>query len=135
MLAEGFFLPGAQPRQNGQSQHGQGDVPIPALPVPDFVMIQSALAFGHLESAFDGPALSGDGHQGLQTALLLAGIREIEGVLGLGFQTAPRQQRMLPSLTLRPGYQGPIVEPFALGAVACDSMKRSASNRSRASSE
>lgn len=46
----------AQHRQNGRSQHGQGVVPIPALPVPYFVMIPPALAFGHLESTFGVPA-------------------------------------------------------------------------------
>ena len=101
LLAGRFFLLSTQHGQHGQGEHGQSNVSIPALPMTDFVMIQSAFPFGHLESALDGRALSGYGHQGFQSALLLARIGEIEGVLGLGLQAAPYQQRMLPSLTLR----------------------------------
>jgi hypothetical protein len=58
LLERSFFLPGTKYGQYCQGQHGQSDMPIPALPVPDFVVVQPTLAFGHLESDFNGPALS-----------------------------------------------------------------------------
>src|SRR3954451_4461986 len=47
-------------RETGQRQHGQGDVPVPAVPGPDFVIRQADLLLGNLEALLDGPTPSGD---------------------------------------------------------------------------
>ena len=44
--------------QHGQQRirpHRQGDVPIPARPTPDLILIQPDLPFGLLKALFDGP--------------------------------------------------------------------------------
>jgi len=65
-----FFLPGAQHGQHSQSRHGEGDMPVPSPPVPDFIVVRAAFAFSHLESDFDGPTPSRHGHQCLRSAFL-----------------------------------------------------------------
>ncbi len=66
---KGFFLPRTQYGQHGHGHHGESNMPVPALPVPDFVVIQPAFAFGHLESDFERtrsgkPMVDGSGQAG-----------------------------------------------------------------------
>src|SRR5271157_1005630 len=61
-----FFATRTQHRQDRMGQYGQGDVPVPTLPVANLVMIQSALALGGLKGLLDLPALSSHTGQGWQ---------------------------------------------------------------------
>ena len=97
-------------------QHGQSDVPIPALPVADFVVIQSALALGGLEGLFNLPALSGDTHEGLQRGLLRGRLETIVGMLGFFFDAASHQQPVIPAILLPARNHGPVVQPFPFAA-------------------
>ena len=36
-------------------QHGQGDMPVPALPFPHFILVQPYLPLGLLKALLDGP--------------------------------------------------------------------------------
>src|SRR5690348_18459610 len=44
--------------QIGMGEHRQSDMPVPARPTADFVLIQAALALGSFEAFFHRPALS-----------------------------------------------------------------------------
>src|SRR5712691_10346602 len=46
-------------REEGQGEHGQGDVPVPGVIEADLVVVQSCLAFRCLGRFLDGPAHSG----------------------------------------------------------------------------
>lgn len=54
-------------------EHGQSHVPIPALPVADFVVVKPTLPLRGLEGLFNLPALSGDTHEGFQRGPLCEG--------------------------------------------------------------
>ena len=82
---------GAQDGQHYLGHHGQGDVPIPALPVADFVVVQPAFALGRLECNLDFPAPPGHLGQSPQTGLGSRRIGEVVGKLGLLFAAAPRR--------------------------------------------
>ena len=43
-------------RQEGQRQHRQGDVPVPAMPAAHLVAVQPDLLLGRLEALLDRPA-------------------------------------------------------------------------------
>ena len=43
-------------RQEGERQHRQGDVPVPAVPAADLVAVQPDLLLGRLEALLDRPA-------------------------------------------------------------------------------
>jgi len=53
-------------RQEGQRQHRQSDVPVPAMPAAHLVAVQPDLLFGRLEALLDRPAPAGDPGQCLQ---------------------------------------------------------------------
>jgi hypothetical protein len=44
-------------RQEGQRQHRQGDVPVPAVPTPNFVVSQADFLLGRFEALFNLPSL------------------------------------------------------------------------------
>lgn len=46
--------------QEGQGEHGEGDVPVPRCSVPDLIVVESDLALGGLETLLDAPADTGD---------------------------------------------------------------------------
>ncbi len=100
-------------------QHGQSNVPIPALPVADFVVVKPALALGGLEGLFNLPALSGHAHEGFQRGLGRGRIEAIVGMLGLFFDTAPHQQPVVPAILLPARNHGPAVQPFTFAARSC----------------
>ncbi|GGV71430.1 hypothetical protein GCM10010277_83310 [Streptomyces longisporoflavus] len=54
---------GGEGGQEGQSKHGEGDVPVPGGPVADLVMVETDLALGCLEALLDAPADTGDADQ------------------------------------------------------------------------
>ena len=49
--------------QIGVGQHRQGDVPVPAVPPPHLVLVQSHLPLGLLKTLLYGPAPPGHSHQ------------------------------------------------------------------------
>ena len=53
-------------RQEGERQHRQGDVPVPAMPAAHLVAVQPDLLLGRLEALLDRPAPTGDPGQRLQ---------------------------------------------------------------------
>ena len=61
------FLP--DHHQAGMGQHGQGDVLVPALPFPHFILVQPNLPFGLLKALLDGPP--GSRHPHLVNSKLL----------------------------------------------------------------
>jgi hypothetical protein len=94
-------------------------------------MIQYALAFGHLEGVFDDSVLSDDGHQGLQTALPLTGISEIEGVFGFDFRIASHHATLhAPSGRLGRLHPGRVPQSVAVSIPDCED-KHAGSRRAR----
>jgi hypothetical protein len=51
---------GSDDGQVGVSQHDQGDVPIPTVPLPHFIFVETDLTFRRLETFLDRPADHGD---------------------------------------------------------------------------
>src|SRR5271166_3075400 len=78
-------------------QHGQRDVPIPALPVAHFVVVPPAFAFSCLKGLLDQPALSSHSDQRCKRVFPGGSVTEIVGVLGLFFDTASHEQPSAPS--------------------------------------
>src|SRR3954454_15443818 len=54
-----------QDGEQGQREHDQGDVAVPAGPAANLVVIQTELALAGLEQLLDAPAGSGDAHEGV----------------------------------------------------------------------
>jgi hypothetical protein len=52
--------------QEGQGQHGEGDVSVPGGPGADLILVEPDLALGRLEAGLDGPPGSGNAHQGAE---------------------------------------------------------------------
>ena len=111
-----FFSSRTQHGQGGMSQHGQCDMPIPPLPVANFIVIQSAFALGSLKTLLDLPALSGHSDQSFKRVSAGGSVTQIVSVLRLLFDTAPHQKRSHPPILLREPHPRPVVEPFALAA-------------------
>jgi hypothetical protein len=44
-------------------EHGQGDVPVPAGPLPDLVVVEAGFALAGLEGLLDRPPGAGNTHQ------------------------------------------------------------------------
>src|SRR5664280_84116 len=97
-------------------QHGQRDVPIPALPVAHFVVVQPAFAFSCLKALFDQPALSSHSDQRCKRVFPGGRVTQIVSALWLLFDAAPHQKRPSPTILFRQLQQRPIIEPFALAA-------------------
>ena len=57
--------PAADHGQDGEGQHHQRDMPMPAMPGAGLVVRQAQLGLGGLERVLDRPAPPLDGHQGL----------------------------------------------------------------------
>src|ERR1035437_8002886 len=73
-------------------QHGQRDVPIPALPVAPFVGVQPAFAFSCLQAWFDQPALSSHSDQRFKRVFPDGSVTQIVSALWLLFEAAPHQK-------------------------------------------
>src|ERR1035437_2895185 len=97
-------------------QHGQRDVPIPALPVAPFVGVQPAFAFSCLQAWFDQPALSSHSDQRCKRVFPDGSVTQIVSALWLLFEAAPHQKCPSPTIVFRQLQQRPIIEPFALAA-------------------
>ncbi len=100
------------------SQHGQRDMPIPALSVAHLVVIQSAFTFSRLKGLPDQPALSGHSDQSFNRVFTAGGVTQIVSALWLLFDAAPYQKRPRPTILFRQWHQRPFVEPFALATEA-----------------
>ena len=100
-------------------QHGQGDVPVPAGPGADLVLVQPDLALGGLEAGLDRPARPGHPHQRGEVRAL-GRQRQVEGQLVRLVELAPDQQALRPAGrgAAAVGQEGPVVEPRPLGALA-----------------
>ena len=109
-----FFFACAQHRQHCMGQHGQRDVPIPALPVAHFVVVQPAFAFSCLKGLFDQPALSSHSDQRFQRVFPDGSVTQIVSALWLLFDAAPHQKRPRPAILFRQLHQRPVIERFAL---------------------
>src|ERR1035438_10621832 len=79
-------------------QHGQRDMPIPALPVAHLVVIQSAFAFSRLKGLLDQPALAGHSDQGFNGVFTAGGVTQIVSALWILFDAAPYQKRPRPTI-------------------------------------
>lgn len=49
--------------EEGQGEHGEGDVSVPGRPGADLVLVQPDLSFSGLKAGLDGPPGSRDAHQ------------------------------------------------------------------------
>lgn len=96
---------GSRGGENGQGEHGQGDVPVPGGPVADLAVVQAYLAFRRLETRFDAPPDAGDPDQ-LGRGHLLWGPAEVEGELAGGGVAADQQ---VPEAAGVGGDPGPVV--------------------------
>src|SRR5664279_2215929 len=94
-------------------QHGQRDVPIPALPVAHFVGVQPAFALGSLKALLDQPALSSHSDQRCKRVFPGGSVTQIVSALWLLFEAAPHQKRPRPTILFRPLQQRPIIEPVS----------------------
>ena len=83
--------PDAEPPPEMPGQHGQGDVPAPAVPLAHFILVQPYLAFGLLKAFLDGPAGASYPHQFLQGGSFEAKAHVIGQLPWLG-DAAPGQQ-------------------------------------------
>ena len=99
-------------------QHSQSDVPVPAPPVADLVVIQSTLALGGLKSLLNLPALAGDSRQRFECGLVRERVEPVVGMPGLLFDAAPHQQSVAPAILLTESNHRPVVEPFSFAARA-----------------
>src|ERR1017187_4216915 len=99
-------------------QHGQRDMPIPALPVAYLVVIQSAFTLRGFEGLLYLPALSGHSDQSFNRVVAVGGMTQIVGAFWLLFDAAPHQKRPRPTILFRQWHKRPVVEPFALAAEA-----------------
>jgi hypothetical protein len=88
--------------EEAQREHGQRDVPVPAVPGTDFVIGEADLLLGHLEAFLNGPASTGDLREGSQGGPVRAENDVIGEILRI-LATAPDQQPMLPRRLLQPG--------------------------------
>src|ERR1035437_242449 len=79
-------------------QHGQRDVPIPALPVAHFVVVQPAFALSCLQGWFDQPALSSHSDQRCKRVFPGGSVTQIVSALWLLFDAAPHQKRPRPTI-------------------------------------
>lgn len=118
MRVGSFFSTRSQRGQHCMSQHGQRDMPIPALSVAHLVVIQSAFTFSRLKGLLDQPALSGHSDQSFNRVFTAGGVTQIVSALWLLFDAAPYQKRPRPTILFRQWHQRPFVEPFALAIEA-----------------
>ena len=75
--------------------HRQGDVPLPARPTPDLILIQPDLPFGFLKALFNGPPATDHLDRGRQGGRL-RGTHDIRGALGRVAETATDQEPPTP---------------------------------------
>jgi len=54
----------ADRRHHGESEHDEGDMAVPAVPGPAFVVIEPEFVLGGLEGVLNGPAMALDPDQG-----------------------------------------------------------------------
>ena len=94
-------------------------MPVPALPVADFIVVQSALALRCLEALLDLPALPSYADKGLQRGFRGGRIEPIVRVFGLWFDAAPNQQPVAPAILFPTPDRSPVVQPFAFAARTC----------------
>src|SRR4051812_23888867 len=57
----------ADGRHHGKGQHDKRDVPMPAVPGPGLVVVETEFVFGRLEAVLEGPAPALDRHQGFNS--------------------------------------------------------------------
>ncbi len=88
-------------------QQRQRDVAVPALPAPDLVLVQSAIACGCLEAALDLPAPARHLGQHLSRRLAAWGIHHVIGQLPLLVQATSNQEVMPEATLLRRHLQPP----------------------------
>ena len=50
-------------RHHGESEHDEGDMAVPAVPGPGFVMVEPEFIFGSFEGVLNGPAMALDPDQ------------------------------------------------------------------------
>src|SRR3954454_14197311 len=104
-------------RQEGQGQHGQGDVPVPAMPTPDLAVIEADFLLGGFETFFNAPALTGNQGQGLQAGVGGTDHDIVRQLFRFG-DLPTHQQPLVPRLLLlaeQPPAR-PIVPPLAFAA-------------------
>jgi hypothetical protein len=105
--------------QRGQGQGGQGDVPVPARPAADFVVVEPRLPLGELDRVLDGPARPGRPDD-LRERGAEGRLDEVVGDLGRAVRVAAGEQGVDPALPQGGAQQDkrPVVEAGALGALA-----------------
>jgi hypothetical protein len=116
----GWFCIELEPHchQESESQHGERDVPIPAVPGANFIVVQTNLLLGHRETFLDCPTQASDTGQRAKAAVRRAE-NHVVGHLFEILAIAPDQQ---PALPLRPRrtrlarqtQARPVVNAFAL---------------------
>ena len=62
-FVEGVEALGAQDSEEGVSETGEGDVPIPALERAEFIISEANFLLGHFKGLFNLPTGTGDMHQ------------------------------------------------------------------------
>jgi len=102
-------------RQEGQRQHRQGDVPVPAMPAAHLVAVQPDLLLGRFEALLDRPAPAGDPGQRLQAGGGWAEHDVVRHLVGLG-ELAAHQQPVVPwgLLQAEQPEPRPVVQTLAL---------------------
>src|SRR3954449_863291 len=115
-------------RQQGEGQHHQRDVAVPAVPAAGLVVVEPELGLGGLERVLDRPAPTLDADQHLERGAGRAPGGEV-GQAGIA-EAAPDEQATRPGaglgaadllgLEIRPLQVGPVVEPRPLGAVTAE---------------
>src|SRR5205085_12237229 len=116
---------GPQHAEEGLRQHAERDVPIPALPGTHLILVESDLAFPHLEALLYRPACADHLDHRLQGGSLAGKHQHVGqlGRLGTHRDAAPDHQPALPTGGHRAGegQAHPVVEPWPFTARSCTS--------------
>ncbi|NNJ26210.1 hypothetical protein LzC2_22910 [Planctomycetes bacterium LzC2] len=106
-------------------EHREGDVPIPAVPAPDLVFVQTRLLLGLFEALLDRPAGAGDLRQFLKRGPL----RRTGQIIGRtrGRQTPARSGSPEPTTPSGRRVRRPVPEPPRTAAPPSDSAARPSS--------
>ena len=83
--------PGAQDGEQGHGPHGERDVPIPAGPAPDFILILAHFTRGRFKATRDGSAGAGRAYDRFQRGILVGKDHIARQVGGIAHAASPQQ--------------------------------------------
>jgi hypothetical protein len=104
--------------EEGESEHGEGDMAMPSRPGAHLVVIQPDLTLGRFTAGFDGPPGSGHADQSAERRAVGSESQVIGQLVRFGNGSADQQAPVPSGSKGRVCLRGPLVEPWPLGAIA-----------------